>query len=813
MTGSIDPTSPSWKTHNSLNQGQAAAEQSFPLQGQSSHINRCRSYDDDNDDNDSENGSEIDNRDEFRVAFAGRGHRDGDADDEDEDEDEEDLEAMDDIAPLAGSKWLHGYSKPSSRSESRSLSSMTMTTMMSRASQPCKILATTFGAAMIVALAFAVLSLLHLNTNTSLDQAQDDSSNNSNNGTDVVDNRFLKPPAGISVDDFKLSDFKLPPWEWNIDSFSPINVTNGVKFAHIQWKNGEQYLSVDCPRQLNYLYHFPSFPKNEFRDYLTASQGIDDLLHLGEEPFVFVLCPPGINNANLVFREFDAPEQVDENGSVPEAPPHIEGTMEAPRPLLDDVVMILVDAVSRAKFLHEMKAVMATIAKINSTAGGETGHRIFDFEHFNVLGQNSPPNKAYIYSGQSIENIKHGPKHWVWDVYEEQGFRTAHTDGECGGEQGVHDYTSGAITFEYSHLFGRIPAQYQMPQTGWCENHNMHVSGVWGRSCSLPEGVDYKATLMGGMRWNTPYCAGEMAIHEHIMENLEGWLASTKGKRRFATYSFMDTHSPDHHHVSFDVRFATFIENLLVGRDGRPPLLSPKSAFVIMADHGLHYGRETYTFEGFIHHKIPPLFVALPNQFINSRPDFLQALEQNQNRIISHLDLHQTFLHLAYGDMPVEKSGTSLSYTEYMADFIANGTFRQRFHPDAPSETSYAQIYGRSLLLPIDEDRSCHSGGIPNDFCAFQPFLDLDPSKQVDATFLRGADGAPEPAGCVGDWDVRGYRNGGSSDGDSIRDGNDEPDAESSTAGTGETGDEDLLFHDTGSTSGKQKVLGDDDGG
>jgi len=153
-----------------------------------------------------------------------------------------------------------------------------------------------------------------------------------------------------------------------------------------------------------------------------------------------------------------------------------------------------------------------------------------------------------------------------------------------------------------------------------------------------------------------------------------------------------------------------------------------------MADHGLHYGRETYTFPGFIHHKIPPLFVALPKSLLEQRPEFTAALEQNQNRILSHLDLHQTFLHLAYGDQPAPEGQ---SYTEYMTKFIADGTFRRQFHDKSPNMTSYAQTFGRSLLLPIEDTRSCSTGGIPHDFCAFQPFLDLDPSKPIDATFLR----------------------------------------------------------------------------
>ncbi|KAF9200193.1 hypothetical protein BGZ49_009597 [Haplosporangium sp. Z 27] len=705
MATLVDPStqSSSWSAYTSLdrghNQGQEHRSEpsSIPL--------KSRSYNNPNlHTNDSELEMDGHDNNDIRIDVSSQGDNNEQAEDDGNDDNEDDLDYLDDLALLTNSKRY------------RQVKTNSGSTHPPRSSRPCKIFGTFFGTATIVALAFALLSSLHLN-NVTHNQS---------------DSRVLKPPEGLSVDDFKLSDFQLPPWDWDINSYRPINITNGPKFTHIQWRNGEQFLQVSCP-QPNYQYYFPSFQNDEFKTYpSTVDQGsvTENLLHLGDEPYVFVLCPPGINNANLVFREFDT-----EGEEVPDAPPYVKGTAESPQPLLDDVVMILIDAISRTKFTIEMKKIMETLANINSTA--EQGHRIIDFEHYNTLGQNSPPNKAYIYSGQSFENMKHGPKHWIWDVYEEQGFRTAHTDGECGGERGVHDYTSGAITFEYSRLQNRIPAQYQMPQTVWCKNHEMHfVSIIWGRSCTLPNRVDYMKALMGGMRWDTPYCAGEKAIHEHIMENLEGWLSSTKGKRRFTTYTFLDAHSPDHNHISFDKRFAEFVQSLLVGQDGRPPLLSPKSALIIMSDHGLHYGRETYTLPGFIHHKLPPLFIALPNQLLNTHPEFVEALEQNRKKIVSHLDLHQTFIHLAYGDMPIPPNGGS--YAEYMTKFIADGTFRRQFHAGAPNGTSYAQYYGRSLLLPIENNRTCSTAGIPHSFCAFQPFLDLDPGKSVDATFLRG---------------------------------------------------------------------------
>ncbi|KAF9166850.1 hypothetical protein DFQ26_006700 [Actinomortierella ambigua] len=633
----------------------------------------------------------------------------GDDDDDDDEEDDDDFLFQDDLAPLDRTK----RSKFNPATAPR---------------HPCKVLATVFGTATIVALAFALLSMLHIGQNNTLNDANNNNNNDtsSNNSITFEPGRLLYPPPGVSVDDFDVTKFDLPAWNWDLNKFLPIDITKGPVFARISWKNGEQYLNVSCPQP--YRYHFPSFAENEFKTHPVADS-YETFLPLGNEPYVFVLCPPGINNANVVMREFDEPDP-----SQPTEPSRVPGTKAAPQPLMDDVVMILVDAIAREKFIKQMVKTMAVLDRINA-AGVETGtgHRIFDFKHYNVLGRNSPPNKAFIYSGQPLDNLRQGT-HWLWDTYQEQGFTTAHSDGECGGQKGLGDYVSGAITYEYAHVFRRVPAQYQMAEQMFCENHDMHYAKqVWGQSCTLPPGVNYDRALMGGMRWNTPYCAGNRALHEFIMEDLQGWLVSKKGQRRFATYSFMDAHSPGHHSITFDANFANFMEILLIGKDGNEPLLSPQSTLVIMADHGLHYGPEYYSFSGFLHHHIPPLYMAVPRKTLADYPELAQNLETNQERIISHLDLHQTFHHLAYGDQGPDMT------TEEMMLFLQQPDFRHRFHAQAPVGHSFAQDKGRSLLLPIDVHRSCFTGGIPSDWCAFQPFLIFDPKKQIDAVFMQKA--------------------------------------------------------------------------
>ncbi|KAF9931483.1 hypothetical protein BGZ65_004883 [Modicella reniformis] len=183
------------------------------------------------------------------------------------------------------------------------------------------------------------------------DDDDDDDLDNLGDNSPLASSKRYYPRSGSIKNPSLPSSSSWSSRDWELNSYVPINITNGPKFARIVWKEGEekQYLSVDCPHRPNCRYHLPSFTKDEFRDYPIASQGVDDLLTLGEEPYVFVLCPPGINQANIVFREFDRLKDLLLNAPSP----HIDGTMEAPQPLLDDVVVILIDAISRASSLKK----------------------------------------------------------------------------------------------------------------------------------------------------------------------------------------------------------------------------------------------------------------------------------------------------------------------------------------------------------------------------------------------------------------------------------------------------------------------------
>ncbi len=185
-----------------------------------------------------------------------------------------------------------------------------------------------------------------------------------------------------------------------------------------------------------------------------------------------------------------------DNRSGSEAPPHdnrehtrarassdsSSDTASAARP---DVLLIVVDSISRANFLRYLPRTAALIRRYHdhdddlgsqsneskshsrargalpsrTAAGIRTGrdahesrahahartHSAFMFNRFNVVGDNSASNMAAFFSGRSwaelyeirlSQQLERAP-FWLWDVLREEGYITAFAEEYCGTLAGI----------------------------------------------------------------------------------------------------------------------------------------------------------------------------------------------------------------------------------------------------------------------------------------------------------------------------------------------------------------------------------------
>ncbi|CAJ0760422.1 4286_t:CDS:2 [Entrophospora sp. SA101] len=548
-----------------------------------------------------------------------------------------------------------------------------------------------------------------------------------------------------SIPIWQNSSCNIPDLPYLLGDYSTfIDIRRGPGIGYIVYdkKTNTQYINViGCPNKSTFQYHYKSMNYS----WAVWDQEKDGLFRM-DENYVFLQCDDKAN-ATMFRKEI---KKIDatvneklENHTFPTTP----GDPDHPSPLIDDVVMFLLDAETREKFKQEFTQVMEFFNNSEKYTGGT--HKWFSMEKYNVLGWNSAPNKPYIYGGQSLPDIEGGSNaNWLWDVYEEQGFVTAHSDGSCGGFVEPLDWDMGDMTHWYIEEklrdgYKRIqPGYHQFPTDSICDNFNLiretDEKTRFNESCVFLNGTNEMTWMQGYTFGSGPYCMGHKTVSQHTLDWVEEFLNVYKGKKRYVSATFLDTHIEGQLHMEFDRNIRSLIEKMIVGnkQTGEGPLLSKNSAIIIHSDHGLHYGSEYTFFEGYLHHKQPTMMMLLPNQLLDSHPNFGYALKKNQYRLTTHMDLHQTLLHLAYGGggekyMPKGSKTTTLvdylEYEKYINNFLSNSTFRKSTNnPDAHDVKTKAQIYGQSFLTPMYGLRTCETLNIPREFCPCMDFQQID---------------------------------------------------------------------------------------
>ncbi|XP_032226252.2 uncharacterized protein LOC116609570 [Nematostella vectensis] len=127
---------------------------------------------------------------------------------------------------------------------------------------------------------------------------------------------------------------------------------------------------------------------------------------------------------------------------------------------------------------------------------------------------------------------------------------------------------------------------------------------------------------------------------------------------------------------------------------------------VVMGDHGARFGEIRATVQGRLEERLPFLSIVLPEWFKGEFSQLFSALELNQKRLITPLDLHATFMHI-------------LNF------------------PHDPSRSQLSD--GVSLFTCISESRDCQGAGIPEHFC---PCLEWEPIRKHHAHIVMGAQAA-----------------------------------------------------------------------
>ncbi|CAD5232404.1 unnamed protein product [Bursaphelenchus xylophilus] len=81
---------------------------------------------------------------------------------------------------------------------------------------------------------------------------------------------------------------------------------------------------------------------------------------------------------------------------------------------------------------------------------------------------------------------------------------------------------------------------------------------------------------------------------------------------------------------------------------------------IIMGDHGHRIRSIQKTYTGRLEERMPLFSIRFPKRFKKLYPEKVRKLEENQNRLVSNYDIHQTLHEVLFGDLNTKTRGTSL---------------------------------------------------------------------------------------------------------------------------------------------------------
>ncbi|KAE9547226.1 hypothetical protein FO519_009562, partial [Halicephalobus sp. NKZ332] len=110
------------------------------------------------------------------------------------------------------------------------------------------------------------------------------------------------------------------------------------------------------------------------------------------------------------------------------------------------------------------------------------------------------------------------------------------------------------------------------------------------------------------------------------------------------------------------------------------------SYFILMADHGPRYGDFRETSAGHRENLNPALFITLPKSIRENHPEVVNIVKQNSRKMTTHYDLFATLVEIADSKDP-----------KFLKEDLI--------------------LYGKSLLKPLEKERSCRSLMILPDLC------------------------------------------------------------------------------------------------
>eukprot|EP00928_Gymnodinium_smaydae_P026173 TRINITY_DN20627_c0_g1_i1.p1 TRINITY_DN20627_c0_g1~~TRINITY_DN20627_c0_g1_i1.p1 ORF type:complete len:1488 (+),score=79.68 TRINITY_DN20627_c0_g1_i1:36-4466(+) len=306
-----------------------------------------------------------------------------------------------------------------------------------------------------------------------------------------------------------------------------------------------------------------------------------------------------------------------------------------------NLLMVMIDPMS----YEEMQRSLVQTKRMLQTSG------FYEFVNYAVVGANSGPNQAALYSGHNMSipgNLSSVRASWLWDDLRNAGYKTMKVEDAC---------------IRNSNM-----VQSLEPRT----THGSHLRHLF---C---------------FDWSRPNCLGEKLASSHALDYATQFISAYEGVEDSPWASFV--HLVDSHEDSQSL--GAVLDGPLMNFLTSLRKLQKNTVIVLLSDHGMHYGPYFQTIAGQREHRHPFLHLSIP-------PALRKIPSGNLLKRVVPFDVHDAILHLTLGRgegrlfraLPKHRSCSELGIPADFCDFneaIPRSCLRLRVPPAALS--FYADI-------------------------------------------------------------------------------------------------------------------------
>jgi hypothetical protein len=367
-----------------------------------------------------------------------------------------------------------------------------------------------------------------------------------------------------------------------------------------------------------------------------------------------------------------------------------------------NVVIILLDACSRANYHRHLPKTMKLLETMGPATPGDGLPEAFEFMRHQVVEEGTMSNTGGMWSGIPTHYSHEWQRDtWIWKIFAEHGYATM--------------YAGEACVSNWVYEWARTPRVDHLLVEPFC----------------LPGFVQEGPNCLVGRR--------DMDI---TLEAFSQFLGSYEGVPKFAFLHADETHEETMAMAeTTDQGIHDFIERTL--RD------HPDTLIALTSDHGMQFG-EFYAQSvlGKREQKLPAFFMVAPGALLDSFPEGSAALQRsetavaaatasaklgrtvrdvlrwNGDSLTTHFDFHATLAHIARrwrdpADLYPTHSG-AMSWAGV-----------ENFGSD-PSKKRVDQIptvypYSSSVFYPIPIERKCNEAAVPPMWCVCGTGVVIDP--------------------------------------------------------------------------------------